>query len=178
MVGTTDKQRAFHPFGIALCINEQTNDFESIFKSVQLTVEKLCNINYCPIILVADGSGAITNGFINVFNVIEKIIMCWFHVTKNVDTQLNAIKDKKMKAELRQDIEFMQLIKNGTIFDAAIELLEKKWKSKKCPLINNFIDYLINEWYMSNKGWFEGFAIGYPSSNNALEATNGKIKSL
>ncbi|CAF3490360.1 unnamed protein product [Rotaria sp. Silwood2] len=25
---------------------------------------------------------------------------------------------------------------------------------------------------MSNKGWFEGFAIGYPSSNNALEATN------
>ena len=75
MVGTTDKQRAFHPFGIALCINEQTNDFESIFKSVQLTVEKLCNINYCPIILVADGSGAITNGFINVFNVIEKRIV-------------------------------------------------------------------------------------------------------
>ncbi|CAF5175517.1 unnamed protein product, partial [Rotaria magnacalcarata] len=31
---------------------------------------------------------------------------------------------------------------------------------------------------MSNKGWFEGFAIGYPSSNNALEATNGIIKSL
>ena len=75
MVGTTDKQRAFHPCGIALCINEQTNDFESIFKSVQLTVEKLCNINYCPIILVAGRSGAITNGFINVFNVIEKRIV-------------------------------------------------------------------------------------------------------
>ena len=58
MVGTTDKQCAFHPFGFALCINEQTNDFEFIFKSVQLTVEKLYNINYCPIILVADGSGA------------------------------------------------------------------------------------------------------------------------
>ena len=104
--------------------------------------------------------------------------LCWFHVTKNVDTQLNAIKDKKMKAELRQDIEFMQLIKNETIFDAAIKLFEKNWKSKKCPLINNFIDYFINEWYMSNTEWFEGFAIGYPSSNNALEATNGKIKSL
>ena len=75
MVGTTDKQRAFHPFGIALCINEQTNDFEFIFKSVQLAVDKLYNINYCPIILVADGSGAITNGFINVFNVIEKRIV-------------------------------------------------------------------------------------------------------
>ncbi|CAF1263893.1 unnamed protein product, partial [Rotaria magnacalcarata] len=93
IVGTTDKQCAFHPFGNALCINEKTSDFEFMFKSVQLTVEKLYNISYCPIILVADASGAITNGFINVFNVVEKRIMCWFHVTKNIDTQLNAIKD-------------------------------------------------------------------------------------
>ena len=56
-------------------MNEQTNDFECVFKSVQLTVEKLYNINYCPIILVADTSGAITNGFINVFNVIERIVL-------------------------------------------------------------------------------------------------------
>ncbi|CAF4770547.1 unnamed protein product, partial [Rotaria sp. Silwood2] len=48
-----------------------------------------------------------------------------------------------------------------TIFDAAIKLFQKKWKSKKCPLINHFIDYFINV-----------------CSNNALEATNGKIKSL
>ncbi|CAF4312743.1 unnamed protein product, partial [Rotaria sordida] len=48
MVGTTDKQCAFHPFGMALCINEQTDDFEFIFKSLQITVEKLYNINYCP----------------------------------------------------------------------------------------------------------------------------------
>ncbi|CAF4124769.1 unnamed protein product [Rotaria magnacalcarata] len=148
IVGTTDKQCAFHPFGIALCINEKTSDFD-----------------YCPIILVADASGAITNGFINVFNVVEKRIMCWFHI-------------KKMKAELRRDIEFMQPIKNETIFDAAIKLFQQKWKAKECPPINNFIDYFINEWYMSNKGWFEGFTIGYPSSNNALEATNGTIKSL
>ncbi|CAF2022136.1 unnamed protein product [Rotaria magnacalcarata] len=109
MVGTTDKQCAFHPFGIALCINEKTNDFEFMFKSVQLAVEQLYNINYCPIIFVADASGTITNG---------------------------------------------------------------------CPLINNFIDYFTNEWHMSNKGWFVGFAIGYPSSNNALQATNGTITSL
>ena len=31
---------------------------------------------------------------------------------------------------------------------------------------------------MPNIGWFECFAIGYPSSNNALEATNDKIKAL
>ncbi|CAF2802135.1 unnamed protein product [Rotaria sp. Silwood2] len=46
MVGTTDKQCAFHPFGIALCINEQTTDFEFIFKSVQLTVIFFCYFNY------------------------------------------------------------------------------------------------------------------------------------
>ena len=178
VVGTTDKQCAFHPFGISLCMNEQTNDYEFMFKSIQLTVERLYNIFYCPVILVADASAAITNGFINVFNVIEKRIMCWFHVTKNMDSHLNTIKDKQNKAQLRLDIEFIQLLKNEEIFDAAIQLFIKKWKSKKCLFINNFVDYFINEWFKSNKGWFEGFAIGYPSSNNALEATNGKIKSL
>ena len=36
-----------------------------------------------------------------------------------------------MKGELRQDIEFMQLIKNETIFDAAIKLFQKKVEIKE-----------------------------------------------
>ena len=27
-----------------------------------------------------------------------KKALCWFHVSKNIDTQLNAIKDKKVKS--------------------------------------------------------------------------------
>ena len=58
-------------------------------------------------------------------------------------------------------------------------LMEQLNYSKKVE-IKELPAYFINGWYMSNKGWFEGFAIGYPTSNNALEATttNDKIESL
>ncbi|CAF2821308.1 unnamed protein product [Rotaria sp. Silwood2] len=33
VIGTTDFNKAFHPFGLAICSNEKTKDFEFIFKS-------------------------------------------------------------------------------------------------------------------------------------------------
>jgi hypothetical protein len=46
--------------------------------------------------------------------------------------------------------------------------------------VNDFLEYYEKEWVFSNpSGWFEGKCEGYfvPSTNNALESANGKIKS-
>jgi len=40
VIGTTDLNKAFHPFVLAVCSNEQTKDFEFIFKAVQIGMEK------------------------------------------------------------------------------------------------------------------------------------------
>ena len=34
MVGTTDMDKQYHPFGLAVCINEEQADFEFVFEAV------------------------------------------------------------------------------------------------------------------------------------------------
>ncbi|CAF4975592.1 unnamed protein product, partial [Rotaria socialis] len=36
IVGTTDLNKKFHPFGLAICSNEKTKDFEFIFNGIQI----------------------------------------------------------------------------------------------------------------------------------------------
>ena len=54
VVGTTDKARKFHPFGIALCSNEKSEAFSFIFKSIKECILTVYNYDYEPNVLVAD----------------------------------------------------------------------------------------------------------------------------
>ena len=36
--------------------------------------------------------------------------------------------------------------------------------------------YFIKQWVDSNSEWYEGYAVGFPSTKNALESTNRLIK--
>ena len=49
----------------------------------------------------------------------------------------------------------------------------KKWKA----IHPDFVKYFREQWLSKNDLWFEGAAVGQPSSNNGLEFTNGVIKS-
>ena len=43
--------------------------------------------------------------------------------------------------------------------------------------VNVFITYLNEkEWIQRYEGWYEGYALLYPSTNNGLESSNRKIK--
>jgi len=55
-------------------------------------------------------------------------------------------------------------------------LFEDKWRNTS-QAIDTFIDYFMLTWVNSNlNGWYEGYADGIPSHNNALEGSNGVIK--
>jgi hypothetical protein len=41
IVGTTDLDRHFHSFGMAVCSNETTQDFRFVFRGLQEGVQKL-----------------------------------------------------------------------------------------------------------------------------------------
>lgn len=45
-VGTTDMHRSFHPFGLGVCTNEQTADYQFIFESMKKGVKNVYNIYY------------------------------------------------------------------------------------------------------------------------------------
>ena len=66
-VGTTDRHRSFHPFGLALTTDEQEADFAFMFKAIKDACA-LMDIDYRPTTLIADNAPAISNGFASVFS--------------------------------------------------------------------------------------------------------------
>ncbi|CAK9297415.1 unnamed protein product [Gordionus sp. m RMFG-2023] len=176
ITGTTDKKSAFHPFGLAICLSETAEDHQFIFESLRLNCLKIHNHIYKPKILIADASDAITKGFVSAFDSMEKRVVCWAHVKKNIDSHLRVVGESKLMNNLKDDIEFLQTLQSQKIFDKGVELFRQKYASQNSMVVDNFIEYLSKEWIISNKGWFEGYVVGYPSTNNSLETTIKAIK--
>ncbi|RNA42218.1 hypothetical protein BpHYR1_036256, partial [Brachionus plicatilis] len=130
---------------------------------------------FLPTILIADGSDAITNGYELAFGKPSERIMCWAHVLRNVNEHLVSIPSETRNA-IKSDIMVIQLSINEDIFKAAIRLFCDKWLLQNDSLVENFIKHFKEQWFTKQPGWYEGHALGYPSSNNALESTNRYIK--
>lgn len=58
----------FHPFGLTLSRDEKTEDFEFIFKSLIIGIERCQYQPLTHVNLLADAAYAITNGFKNAFS--------------------------------------------------------------------------------------------------------------
>ena len=63
LVGTTDMDKKFHPYGMLLTKHEASQDFAFMFKSLVVKVKEIFEQDYDPDTLLADSSSAITNGF-------------------------------------------------------------------------------------------------------------------
>ena len=173
--GTTDKAKHFHPFGLAITKNERDSDFSFLFKCIKETCLRVLNKEPKFEYLVADNAGAITNGTENIFDIVGRV-NCWAHTIRNIDFQLRSV-DQQYRENLRNDISKIQLIFEEKSFDTAISLFTSKWKGFKNHSVNNFIQYFSRQWCsLPNKGWFEGFALGVPSTSNALESFHQRIK--
>lgn len=176
VIGTSDKDRKFWPLGAAVCSSETSEDFRFIFQSLVEGVSQVCNSAYSPSVLVADASAAISKGFREVFGDDKKRVFCWAHAIRAMDGQLKRITDKKIRQRLRDDIVQLQLSISPEVFAIAKQLFLSKWSAMKNQEITNFLTYFTSEWIDKNGSWYEGYAIGSPSTNNCLEAVNLTIK--
>lgn len=169
VVGISDKDKQFHPIAMAVTSGETSNDYEFVFEGIK----KHADQNYSPNILIADSAEAITNAFTTVFNPINFLrIYCWFHVTQNIDKKQSLV-SKEIWTTLRSDISFLQIASSPSVFNAAKKLWSKKYEN----LVPNFHQYFWKEYIENRSNWYEGYAIGFPSTNNGLESTNNVIKS-
>ncbi|CAF1449502.1 unnamed protein product [Adineta ricciae] len=179
IVGTTDLNKVFHPFGMAVCSNEKTKDFQFIFNSLQVGMQKIGKDLLKPTALISDAADAIKNGFNNVFGESHNEIMCWAHMKRKVENRICHIDNKEVRKDILEDIEMLQLCNSTTTFKLATTLFMKKWKinsKQKNQSILEFLDYFDYEWIKLNDGWYEGIQLNTPSTNNALESTNRTIK--
>ncbi len=174
VVGTTDLNKAFHPFGLAVCKDEQTKDFEFLFSSLQIGLDKIGRPRIEPSALVSDASFAIINAFSNIFPNKHDTVMCWAHMKRAVETKSAMIEDQELRAEMMDDIELLQICESAKLFHQSVKLFLKKWA--KTPSVGPFISYFKSEWLEKHPGWFEGVSLFVPSTNNALESTNRTLK--
>lgn len=167
--GITDKSRAFHPISIALSSNEKTEAFRFAFHTINESVWAVHNRRTIFEILMADSCEAIRRGFLATYPN-GKIGMCWYHVKKNVEEKL---KGSAEKMAILDDMTQLQLSPSEDVFDCMSNLFLEKWT----PMKPQFTAYFQKTWLKdSNRNWFEGYAHCSPSTNNALEATNNRIK--
>ena len=91
-IGTVDRQRVFHPFGLTIASHETKIEFDFHFDSVKQGVESVFGKNYNPNTLIADSAPAITIGFESAFKPKSKKdynrVNCWAHVIRNIDDEL------------------------------------------------------------------------------------------
>ncbi len=59
------------------------------------------------------------------------------------------------------------------VFQKGASLLLAKWRSD--PDLFIFSNYFEQTWLFDLKFWYEGAAIGYPSTNNGLESLKGGV---
>ena len=139
-IGVTDMRRKFHPTSLSICCGEETSDYEFIFRVLKEIMNKLFNILYEPYILVADGAHAITNAFVNIFNNQNIIrIMCWVHMYRNVDKNLNGSELKLFKDDILNDITILQRCISSQHFQYACDLFFKKWQIINNDSLNAFL---------------------------------------
>ena len=108
VVGTTDLDRHFHPFGMPICSNEEEKDFKFMFQSLADGVEEHAEQKMDPQVLIANSANAIRNAFEDTFG--EKpMVMCWAHVRRNVEEKVQSLVEKGCQTEIIHDIEVLQL---------------------------------------------------------------------
>ena len=102
--------------------------------------------------------------------------MCFFHVLKNLEPYFKKLRDRNEYRNLRNDIHALQTCKNPTTFQKACTLFEAEWTKKEDTQVVECVQYFIENWIRRNNKWYEGVAVGYPSTNNGIEGTNATIK--
>ena len=98
--------KQFYSYGIGVCSNEKENDFEFIFISIRHGLRDLnLQMNEHKLVPIADGFDVIRNAFLKEFGINHNIVMCWDHMRKCVVRRLCLVDDKKVRTEIRDDID-------------------------------------------------------------------------
>ncbi|KAL0821529.1 hypothetical protein ABMA28_004986 [Loxostege sticticalis] len=171
VLGTTDKNRKFHPLCLGISTNERQEDFQMIFGGLKEKALSLFDHILEPRVLVCDAAQAIINAFIEVFGNAPVVRMCWAHAKKNMQQKVQKTVHKTKQKEIIQDIDTLHYATSYEVFNAASQAFVEKWQTQ-----TEFVNYFQEEWLKKHPNWFLGAAPCSPVTNNALEAFNRNIK--
>ncbi|RNA04733.1 hypothetical protein BpHYR1_005336, partial [Brachionus plicatilis] len=103
-------------------------------------------------------------------------IVCWSHVERKIEENIKGIA-QDLKKKIVNDFRLIQSTASEQNFHQAFRFLSSKWNQLNNQNIQAFIDYFEQQWMSEHTiGWFEGYAEGFPSTNNGIESMNNTIK--
>lgn len=97
----------------------------------------------------------------------------WTDNREILSKEKREILSKETRSKILMDVNTLQSAWNPECFNYLSNLFIDRWTDKGFP---RFVEYFRKEWLTMNPNWYEGVARRCPSTNNALESFNGKIK--
>lgn len=94
----------------------------------------------------------------------------------NSEKYVKSLTKNAVAGKLRADIDPLQVWDTEEKFQGGSDLFLEKWHGEQNASIYGFISYFQELWLCKKNGWCEGAALGFSSTDNALEATNAVIK--
>lgn len=169
VLGSTDQNRVFHPFGISVSGGESELEFSFVFDAIK-KIDPTWNPDY----LLSDCSDAILLGFKNSLGLPERRLLCFFHVMKNFKENLPK---NQHRDEIISDIHHISSSTTDSMFSISVQLFLNKWKYAIEPSILKFLKYFEDYYVKRHPFWYYGSVVGLPTTNNGIEGTNSLIKS-
>lgn len=168
--GITDRHRAFHIIAIGFSTRETQQTFSFCFKAIKEGILELFEEEVHFRAFMSDAAVALKKAYSEHFpNSLQ--LMCWFHVKKSIKAR--PFKDQRNRDPYLNDITKLHLCPSVQSFDIAWKLFVTKWHSKEKTVTN----YVKKQWVQPYfKYWFAGAISLAPSTNNAVESTNRRIK--
>lgn len=99
MVGTTDWDKSYHPYGLSVCSREETDDFKFLFQGIKSGVQNIFKSEMKQETVVCDAAYAIINAFKDVFGNDVTVVMCWFHAKTAMEHHFDNGTERKSKRD-------------------------------------------------------------------------------
>ncbi|CAH0603513.1 unnamed protein product [Chrysodeixis includens] len=164
VVGTSDKDKRFHPFCLFVTSNEYETkeDYRLIFAGLRQKILFFFRQRFKPKYLVNDASDSIQRAFQETF-ITVRMRICWGYARDEIKHRARSEMDESTQKEMFADLEMIHTITGKAAFNAAIYFFKQKYHE-----YTDFIDYLNDEWIMKNRNWYLGAVPGTPSTNATL----------
>jgi hypothetical protein len=138
----------FFPIAFSVISHEQEQDFTKFFQTlIAFCLELVKDISPTIKYLMMDACGASFNAANLSLGPNIKILMCYFHVLKNVKEDLKGV-DEKIKSEIVADIKFMHYCRNIYEFEICKFNIYNKWEKFG---LHDFKNYFDNQWVLNSK---------------------------
>jgi MULE transposase domain len=178
--GISDLRGGYHPFAF-FCTSQRTApDIQWCLSQVN-QVAQACGDNFNPDYVMMDADDAQFNAARDELNC--QILMCWFHVTQNIEKKLKEFRVCKEKSEqVWSDVYDMHYCRSHDQFLDTRDSVLARWTRMGLDdaAMTRFKEHFEREWLLPHSNFWKWQIYhtpkGVPSTNNPLEQYHGKLK--